>query len=165
MLSGEDIKELLGGVEIVRFSELGDYDSIEQLLPSNRCSVVIFIETESYTRGHWCSLSRDGDSYIWFDSYGMQEKQDYALIPRHTKKSLKERNYLKELLQGKRLIQNKFDYQKWSNKSMTCGRWVVMWLTCFGLGGDLKTFNKKINNCMKKGGFSSFDELAVYYTS
>jgi hypothetical protein len=94
----------------------------------------------------------------------MKENQDYALIPKHTKESLEERNYLKELLQGKRLIQNRFDYQKWDDKSMTCGRWVVIWLTCFNLGGNLKSFNKKLRNRMKKGGFSSFDELAVYYT-
>ena len=165
MLSGEDIKELLGDVEIVRFSDLGNYNKIEDLLPSRRCSVVIFIETESYTRGHWCSLSRDGDSYIWFDSYGMKEKQDYALIPKHTRESLEERNYLKELLQGKRLIQNRVDYQEWKNGVNTCGRMVVIWLYFFKNGGDLKHFNKNMKHNMKRGGFSSFDELSVYLTS
>ena len=162
MLSGDEIKELLG-VNIIRFSELKDYNNIEELLQPNT-GVVIFWETQAYNRGHWTALMRYDDYYEYFDSYGLLESEDFALVPKHTKKELKERDYLKALFTGENIVQNTFDYQKWDDKTMTCGRWVVLRLYLFQNGYNLKQFNRTIKSKMKQNNFDSYDELAVYYT-
>ena len=161
-LSGEDIKEILN-VNIVRFSELKDYDSIEQILQPNTC-IVIFWETQAYNKGHWTALMRYDDYYEYFDSYGLSESEDFALIPKHMKKELKERDYLKELFDGNRVVQNAFDYQKWKDGVNTCGRWVVLRLYLFQRGYNLRQFHKIIKSKMKQNDFDSYDELAVYFT-
>jgi hypothetical protein len=162
-LSGEDIKELLGDIKIVRFSELNDYSSLEELLQPNTC-VVIFWETQSYNNGHWTALMRYDDYYEYFDSYGLSESEDFALVPKHMKKELKERDYLKTLFTGNKVVQNTFDYQQWKDGVNTCGRWVVLRLYLFQRGYNLKQFHKIIMSRMKQNKFKSYDELSVYYT-
>ena len=163
MLSGDEIKELLNDVNIVRFSELKDYNSIEELLQPNTC-IVIFWETQAYNRGHWTGLMRYDDYYEYFDSYGLSESEDFALIPKHMKKELKERDYLKALFDGNQVVQNSFDYQKWKDGVNTCGRWVVLRLYLFQCGYNLKQFHKIMRFKMKQNDFNSYDELALYYT-
>ena len=162
MLSGDEIKEILD-VNIVRFSELKDYNNIEELLQPNT-GIVIFWETQAYNRGHWTALMRYDDYYEYFDSYGLLESEDFALVPKQIKKELKERDYLKALFNGNHIIQNTFDYQKWKDGVNTCGRWVVIRLYLFQCGYNLRQFRKIIKSKMKQNNFKSYDELAVYYT-
>jgi hypothetical protein len=161
-LSGDDIKSILN-VEIVRFSELKNYSSLEELLRKNS-GIVIFWETEDYNKGHWTALMRYDNYYEYFDSYGLLESQDFALVPKHMKKELKERDYLKALLRGENVIQNTFDYQKWKDGHNTCGRYVVLRLYLFKYGCNLEDFHKIMKSKMKQNKFKSYDELAVYYT-
>jgi hypothetical protein len=166
MLSAEDIKELLeNDVKIIRFSDLNKYDSIIDLMPKKNTFIIIFWETESYYNGHWTCLIRYNNSYEFFDSYGLTEKQDYFLVPNDTKKQLNEKNYLKILFKNRLVIQNKKDFQKWGNNINTCGRWVVIRIYLFLHGYDLKHFINQIDNLMKLYGFKSYDDLAVFFTS
>lgn len=167
MLSGDKIKDLLeddAKVRIVRFSDLYKYKSLKELLPKKNSFVVIFLETESYSRGHWVSLFRYNNSFEFFDSYGLTEKQDYSLIPNSTKKELNEKNYLKKLFNNNLVIENTKDFQKWDDKIETCGRWVVIRIYLFLKRYDLKSFKKQIDNLMRLYGFNSYDELSVYFT-
>jgi hypothetical protein len=161
-LSGDDIKEILD-VNIIRFSELKNYNDIEDLLRPNSC-IVIFWETEDYNKGHWTALMRYDDYYEYFDSYGLLESEDFALVPKHMKKELKERDYLKTLFTGNQVVQNTFDYQQWKDGVNTCGRWVILRLYLFQRGYNLRQFHKIIISRMKQNKFKTYDELSVYYT-
>jgi hypothetical protein len=165
MLSGTDIKDLLEqDVKIIRFSELKKYNSLKELLPNRNSFIIIFWETESYYKGHWTALMRYNNSFEFFDSYGLTEQEDYSLIPERTKEELNEKDYLKFLFKGHVVIQNKKDFQQWSNKVNTCGRFVVIRIYLFLNGYDLKKFTKQIDNLMKLYGFKNYDSLAVYFT-
>ena len=168
MLTGEDIKNLLKQdvkkVKIVRFSDLYKYKTLQELLPKKNSFIVIFFETESYSRGHWVAIFRYNNSFEYYDSYGLTEKEDYSLIPNSTKKDLNEKDYLKDLFKNNLVIENTKDFQKWDNKINTCGRWVVVRIFLFLQGYDLKHFIKQIDNLMQLYGFKSYDELAVYFT-
>jgi hypothetical protein len=168
MLSGEDISSLLKDdvkkIRIVRFSDLYKYKSLQELLPKKNSFIVIFLETESYNRGHWVALFRYNSSFEFYDSYGLTEKQDYSLVPNSTKKELNEKDYLKELFKNNLVIENTKDFQKWDDKISTCGRWVVIRVYLFLKGYDLKHFIRQIDLLMKLYGFKSYDELAVFFT-
>jgi hypothetical protein len=166
MLSGGDIKTLLNQqVKIVRFSDLYKYKSLIELLPKKNSFVVIFLETENYYRGHWVALMRYNNYFEFFDSYGLTEQQDYSLVPNKTKEDLNEKDYLKILFKGYNVVQNKKDFQKWSDKIDTCGRWVVIRIYLFLQGYDLKEFIRQIDNLMRKYNFKNYDELSLYFTS
>jgi hypothetical protein len=168
MLSGDDIKNLLKDdvkkIRIVRFSDLYKYKSLQELLPKKNSFIVIFLETESYSSGHWVLICRYNSSFEYYDSYGLTEKEDYSLIPEDTKKELNEKDYLKELFKNNLVIENKKDFQKWGDKVSTCGRWVVIRAYLFLQGYDLKHFIRQIDNLMRLYGFKSYDELSVYFT-
>jgi len=168
MLSAEDIKDLLQEdtkVKIVRFSDLYNYKSLQKLLPKKNSFIVIFIETEDYYRGHWIALFRYNNSFEFFDSYGLTEKEDYFLVPNDTKKQLNEKDYLKNLFKNNLVIENKKDFQQWDKDINTCGRWCVIRIYLFLKGYDLKHFIKQIDLLMQLYKFNSYDELAVYFTS
>ena len=169
MLSGDDIKKLLKDdvkkIRIVRFSDLYKYKTLQELLPKKNSFIVIFLETESYSRGHWVALFRYNNSFEFYDSYGLTEEEDYSLIPEDTKKNLNEKDYLKKLFKNNLVIENTKDFQKWGNNVNTCGRWIVIRVYLFLQGYDLKNFKKQIDLLIKLYGFKSYDELAVFFTS
>ena len=168
MLSGTDIKDLLkddAKVRIVRFSDLYKYKTLQELLPKKNSFIILFIETESYSRGHWVALFRYNSSFEFYDSYGLTEKEDYSLIPEDTKEDLNEKDYLKNLFKNNLVIENKKDFQKWDDKIQTCGRWKIIRVYLFLKGYDLKHFIRQIDLLMKLYGFKSYDSLAVYFTS
>ena len=164
MFSIDDIRDLVGNVKMVKFDQLVEYKSIEQLLPKQKDCVVIFYETESANVGHWTALCRLNEAYIFFDSYGNSEQQDFSYIPMSLRNQLGiEKDYLKNLLKDKHVISNHIDFQKMRDGIDTCGRFVAMFLYIFKRGYSLADFQKIMKKKVKD--FKSYDEMAVYYTS
>ena len=165
MFSGEDIKRLVGNVRIIKFDTLIGYDTIEELLPRPKDCVVIFWEIESANIGHWTALCRDKDSYIFFDSYGLTEQQDFSYIPKSLRSQLDIKyDYLKELLKGKKVISNHVAFQKMRDGVNTCGRFVSMFLYVFKKGYSLKYFQDVMKENLRKYRFKNYDEMAVNFT-
>ena len=54
---------------ILKYSEIGNYKSIQQLLPRNKSWKIILIEDE-YNSGHCTLLLRYNNTLEWFNSYG-----------------------------------------------------------------------------------------------
>ena len=165
MFSIDDIRNLVGNVKMVKFDQLVEYKTIEQLLPKQKDCVVIFYETESANVGPWVALCRLNEAYIFYDSYGNSEQEDFSYIPKSLRSQLGiEKDYLKDLLKDKHVITNHIDFQKMKDNIMTCGRFVTMFLYVFKRGYSLSDFEKIMKKNLVRGGFKSYDELAVAFT-
>ena len=165
MFSIDDIRNLVGNVKMVKFGDLDEYKSVEELLPKQKDCVVIFWEIESANIGHWTALCRLNQTYIFFDSYGHSEQEDFSFIPISLRSQLGiEKDYLKNLLKGKHVISNHIDFQKMKDGVDTCGRFVAMFLYIFKKGYSLSDFEKIMKKNLQRGGFKSYDELAVAFT-
>ena len=165
MFSIEDIRNLVGGVKMVKFDQLDEYKTIEQLLPKQKDCIVIFWETESANVGHWTALCRLNETYIFFDSYGNSEEEDFSYIPMTLRSQLGiDKDYLKELLKGKHVISNHIDFQKMKDGVNSCGRFVAIFLYIFKRGYSLVDFQKIMKKNLVRGGFKSYDEMSVEFT-
>jgi hypothetical protein len=165
MFSIDDIRNLVGNINMVKFSDLDEYKSVEELLPKQKDAIVIFWEIESINVGHWTALCRLNQTYIFYDSYGNTLQEDFSYIPISLRSQLGiEKDYLKELLKGKHVITNHVDYQKMKDGVDTCGRFVAMFLYIFKKGYSLEDFEKIMKKNLVRGGFKSYDEMAVDFT-
>lgn len=166
MLTPSDIRHLVGNVKLVKFDTLIGYESIEDLLPKPRDCCVIFWEIESANVGHYTALCRDKDSYIFFDSYGNSEQQDFSYIPMTLRRQLDIKyDYLKELLKGKKVISNHIDFQQMKEGINSCGRYVSAFLYVFKKGYSLKYFQDVMKENLRKYGFKNYDEMITDFTS
>jgi hypothetical protein len=165
MLTPSDIRGLVGNVRLVKFDTLIGYETIEELLPKEKDCVIIFWEIESENVGHYTALCRLNKAYIFFDSYGHTEQEDFSYIPMTLRRQLDIKyDYLKELLKGKHVISNHVAFQKMKNGVNTCGRFVAMFLYVFKRGYSLADFQKLMKENLRKGGFKNYDEMAVDFT-
>lgn len=122
-LSGDEIIQLTGK-PCVRYSDIGKYKSVNQLLGAEK-AVVIFLETSSYSNGHFVCLSRSDITGMlrYIDSYGMDILEDVQYAP--TDKPLP--HYLNNLIGKEPYEYNKTQYQAFGNKVSCCGRYA----SCF----------------------------------
>jgi len=165
MFTIDDIRNLVGNVKMVKFGDLNEYKSVEELLPKQKDCIVIFWEIESANVGHWTCLCRLNEAYIFFDSYGHSEQEDFSYIPKSLRNQLGiEKDYLKELLKNKHVITNHVDFQKMKDGVDTCGRFVAIFLYVFKRGYSLSDFQKIMKKNLVRGGFKDYDELAVDFT-
>ena len=166
MLTPQDIRAIVGNVRLVKFDTLIGYETIEDLLPRVKDCVIIFWEIESENVGHYTALCRDKQSYIFFDSYGNTEQEDFSYIPMTLRRQLNIKyDYLKELLKGKKVINNHVAFQKMRDGINTCGRYVSAFLYVFKRGKSLKYFQDVMKQNLQKYGFKNYDEMIVDFTS
>jgi len=154
---------------VIKYSDLSKFKSIEEILPKDRTYKIILIE-ENYNSGHWTALLRYGDTIEWFDSYGLAPDGELKFINAVKRRLLGEgRKTLTELLSNvkdKKVVYNKTKLQKLSNQSSTCGRWVILrilMMTKFFY--DLNDFVKFIKKYKKEIGFNDADELVAYWVT
>jgi len=170
MVSANDIKRILGDdIKIIRFPDLVNYNSMQEVLPfPNDCAIIFFLDEVTPTNniGHWTAIMRNGNRYEFFDSYGLSSKEDLDHIDKEKRiKFGEQHDYLKEL-GGKMLYHNPVDYQSWDPKVATCGRYAIIRLLAFMSGiTNPKSFYKFMNDAKKQYGAKSFDELSVMLTS
>ena len=61
--TNDDIKKYLPDIKIIEYNDLVEYKNIDELLPKDRDSVIMLIETDDNC-GHWTSLSKDKKSNL-----------------------------------------------------------------------------------------------------
>jgi hypothetical protein len=152
---------------VIKYSELDNYKSIEELLPTDRSYKIILIE-QNYNTGHWTCLLRYGDTIEWFDSYGLPVDGELKFINSVKRQLLGQgRKTLTELLskvKDKNIVYNKVKLQKLCNKSATCGRWVILRILMMkNFFYNLKEFQDFIKKYKKEVGFKDADELVAYW--
>lgn len=171
MVSSDDFRDIFGDeLKMVKFQELGNYSDIKQLLPKKKDFCILFYQDDKQggtNIGHWCSIYRDGDSYQFFDPYGLQQSKELSYIPK-TKRIIYGEgfDYLTKLLEPTNHTYNPYDFQSWAPGTSTCGRWSILKAFAFKNGiVSPKDFYKLICKKKKEGKFKTFDDVAVYYTS
>ena len=141
---------------IILFSDLDDYSSIDQLLPRDKSFVIILLENKP-SSGHWMSLLRYGNTREFFNSYGMKPTAELSLIPEAMNKRLEqEPSQILDLLNGgvrdnKEIIYSKTKFQKVGSDVGTCGKWCI--LRCLMLKNfdmNLQDFNEFIKKMKRK---------------
>jgi hypothetical protein len=145
---GDDkIRKYLPDARIFKYSELSNYNNIEELLPYNKSYFIILAESAP-NYGHWVSVSRLNDVIQYFDSYG-----DYPST--FLKWNTKEKNdelgqdhqYLNKLFDKTPLevIYNCYDFQDDDNDIATCGRHQILYILLMKEDGlTLKDYVKKL---------------------
>jgi hypothetical protein len=120
-LSGDDITRLTGRSPII-YSDLKNYTSFKGLMGTWGFAVILY-QTSSKTTGHWvATMVNNRNEIVYFDSYGLHfdtEQQKGA------KYDIALPTYLTNLIEkdGRVVKINGYDYQKWSPRVSTCGRW------------------------------------------
>jgi len=153
-ITDSDIKRWLPNAEskIIKYSDLANYNSLEDLLPEPIDYKIILVESE-LNSGHWTSIMRKGNKYETFDSYGGTIDHELNYIPNSTKKYLGEdKLYLGKLLKGHKVIYNKKKLQSENNGVSTCGRWNIARILSFLMGWTLKDFQNKLKETSDETG-------------
>jgi hypothetical protein len=146
-LSGEEIyNSLLKKTKIVRYSELHNYDNLNQLMKPFNNICLLYESKPSY--GHWvCLILHKKDNIIeYFDPYGMfidkpldyvdndyliQSNQDFPYLS----KLINDSNY--------KVIYNKSKLQSKNEDIATCGRHIISRITLSDI--PLYKYQKIIN--------------------
>ena len=153
-MTDDDLRAQLGpDLRIFKYSDLDDYESIEDVLPHDGSYCIILIESQ-INRGHFVAMSRQNNTIIQFDSYSGQIDKELNYISTIMKRILGEyKDTITKLIKKSNLktIWNKVKYQ--SNKkvcgveSAICGRACIVFIQlCCRMGFSLQEMEKFIYN-------------------
>jgi hypothetical protein len=147
--SNYDIMDCLncGPEQIIKYSQLKDYTSLQELLPLEFDYKVILLETNRNT-GHWVCILRLGGVIECFNSYGIGIDQEWRYIPDTIERLLgQSTRYLTNLIkksEGFTVISNKYKFQSKSDDVATCARWCILRIETAKIGYSLKEFVRMI---------------------
>ena len=84
-MSNEDLEKYLAfkPEDIIKYSELSNYHTIQQLLPKEDDFKIILIE-EKQNFGHFVSVQRQGKVITYFNSYGAKWDRGINIVPKIT---------------------------------------------------------------------------------
>ena len=123
-MSDSDIRQFIPDAKILRYSDLGRYNSIDELLPDDPDFAFILYEWQPNS-GHWISIMKAGRTIEVFDSYGVGIDKELKWVPQSMRNILKEDvPLLKTLLDrsGYHIVWNRQKFQATSGTINTCGR-------------------------------------------
>ena len=135
-MSDFKIEKVLGDNNaVLMYSDLAKYQSIDQVLPTDKSFKIILIR-ETENSGHWVALLRytlNNQTIVeLFNSYGLFPSDDLKFMSNSQNIQLgQDSKHLNRLLEtalklGYNVIYNKYDFQKYSDSVHTyntCGRW------------------------------------------
>ena len=86
MFSDSDFDRFFGvnSNPVVKYSELTDYNTINDLLPNDKDFKIILIESK-LNSGHWCCVMKYKNIIEYFNSYGTAPEYDFKFIPTRIK--------------------------------------------------------------------------------
>lgn len=121
-LGDDDLKRYFPNAKVIVYSDLGNYSTIEELLPKDKDFVFILLES-SPNNGHWVALLRYRETYEFFDSYGGKPDSQLKWNSKKTNQELDQSvKYLTNLLKDKEVVYNPVKYQGEGGDINTCGR-------------------------------------------
>lgn len=141
-LTGEDLKKYLKDPKIIKYSELSEYNRIEDLLKEKKDYVILLVE-QAINIGHWQLLMRIDKTIYFFCSYGTRVDKALIWTKEQMRKELDQNypslSYLlnKSLKEGFKVIFNGYSFQSKHEDIATCGYWVVAIIKYF-LYSDIK---------------------------
>jgi hypothetical protein len=156
MFSDKDFERYFGDGKVIKYSELDNYSTINDLLPNNKDFRIILIESK-INEGHWTAVMKYNNIIEYFNSYGSKPEYDFKFIPSFTKHLLGQGgNLLTKLLKskekGQKVYYNKKKFQKIADGINTCGRWVTARILAMLVGYELDDFINKVDEKVKDTG-------------
>lgn len=118
------IREYLPDAKIIKYDDLNDLSSIEELLPSDKSYVIMLVE-HAPNSGHWIALSKYGDKVEHFCSYGSKPDEYLKWNNASTNDKLGQgKKQLSSLLNNYpgEVVYNPIEYQQDASDVQTCGR-------------------------------------------
>ena len=155
-LSNNQIEKALGppSEDVLLYKDLHKFDRIEDLFVDDNLRIILIESAPSY--GHWVSLIKDGDTYIYFNSYGHQPDYEMRFLkPLYRNLLGEDPAEIHRLARGRKLIYNKVKFQ--GPNSSTCGRWQIAWTEFYNRGYSLSEFAK----VMKDNKTTTYDDLVL----
>jgi hypothetical protein len=121
-LNGLEIRALNPDAKVMKYTELYDYDSVEELFKDTRKVIILYLMINDSV-GHWTTLFLNQDGINFFDPYGVPPDYELELLSKTKRKQLdQEQDYLKNMLKPYKVIFNNITYQRLG--TMTCGCFV-----------------------------------------
>jgi len=148
MVSEDDFQRNLGldvRSKILKYSELENYNTIDDLIPDKDDFRILLLESEPRV-GHWVCLIRKGDTLEFFDSYGKSHKGELKYIPKIVNKMLNQPDdYLTRIMKSsKNPIFSLLKLQNENPNIATCGRHVIARILTSKAGYDLTDYERLI---------------------
>ena len=145
----------------VKYSDLSNYESLDQLFGSKPCLLILIEETKQ--SGHWVSMVRTGPmSYLYNNSYGLKPDADLTIIGALRNRILgNTRNSIQTLKQGATIGYNSVRMQ--GARSETCGRYSIIFIHSIMGGMDMQQYQSYMLEMKKK--YGSYDKATVALTS
>ncbi len=139
---------------IIKYSDLKNYKSFEDLLPYDFYYKIILLES-SKNAGHWVSVIRMNNTIELFNSYGVEIDTEFKYIPDFIEKLLFEtRRYLTEFIKINNnrftIISNTFPFQEQNDLVATCSRWNVLRIEMARMNYSLEQFIKVMTSLHSK---------------
>jgi hypothetical protein len=160
-LSDIKVKQALGpGTKILKYSELKNYETIHEILPSVGSFCILLLE-DDFNSGHWCAIMKTKDGIFYYNSYGKKYDTDLAVIPMCIRKILGEdKKEIGRLLDGEMCTWNKIKMQ--GERSQVCGRFCILVITMVCM------MNYSPADCMdflteKKDLFGGYDRMVATF--
>jgi len=152
-LSDSDIKDYLPNAKIIKYSELGKYPTLNDLLPEVKSFCFILYE-DSPNRGHWTVVSKPDEGVVeYFDSYGGYVDEPLNWSSKKERIELgSDRKLLSALFNkcSENVVYNKIAYQKSDPDVNDCGRWCILRTLKMKKGLDLNQFHNYVKEEDKK---------------
>jgi hypothetical protein len=157
------IRKYLPNARIIKYSQLKNFNNIEELLPNEQSYCILLYESQPNS-GHWTALMRIDDNIEYFDSYG--NKPDFPLTwSKDINEALGQSiPYLSNLLDktSRDVYYNDFQYQKENKDVATCGRHCIFRILCLTRNFyDLKQYCNFLKGLKHKSS-ESFDDIVSY---
>jgi hypothetical protein len=164
MFSDADLNRYFGAGKVVKYSDLANYKTINDLLPEKTDFRIILIESK-INSGHWVAVLKYKNIIEFFNSYGSAPEYDFKFIPAAVKNFLGQGGRLLSSLlhtnnKDQKLYYNKKRLQANDEGVNTCGRWVTARILSMLTGYELDDFIKKCEDKKEETG-KPYDILVV----
>lgn len=127
-MDGSEMMEYNPDARLMRYSDLYNFDNIDDVFGHHNKIVLLYL-MDTPNSGHWTGLKKDGDTIMFFDSYGFKidEEQKYPLdkIKIITGQTYP---YLSDLLKNSNYNVIRSPYKLQGKGTQTCGRYVSLFL-------------------------------------
>lgn len=134
--------------DILKYSELSKYKTIDELLPNNGDFKIVFLDWGSAV-GHWVICYKQNNKYCYSNSFGNAPDKDLNVLTRCMKRILGENVAQFERLLGKNKIYHS-KYRLQGKNSNSCGRYVISRIQCLKLNMDNKEYHEYLDGLRNK---------------
>jgi hypothetical protein len=165
-MGDDSIRKYFPNAKIMTYSQLMDYDTIDDVLPSDKDFAFVLIE-DSPNKGHWVCISKYGNTAEFFDSYGGQPDSQLKWNSKQKNEKLgQSHKKLTEMFNkfGGRVVYNPVKYQGGAADVNTCGRHCTFRILNMKDGKDLDSYYKYMEKLKNHTG-KDYDEIVANFVS